>query len=50
MDVVQNIRKIDGEVEEAIFKDTKEQVSKDIYSELQNLKSAFDTLVSNSQE
>ena len=47
VDVVKEIQTVDASVEETIYKDTKEQVSKDLYDELQSLKKQFDTIVSN---
>lgn len=39
-------KKIDAEVEDLVFKDAaKDNVAKSIYKEIQDLKSAFDTLV-----
>jgi hypothetical protein len=43
---MQNIRKVDLEVEDLVFKDaSKDVVAKSIYKEIQDLKSAFDSLV-----
>ena len=43
VEVTQQIKKIDEEVEERVFKDTaKDKVAKDIYKEIQTLKSNFD--------
>jgi|LakMenEpi03Aug12_release.lakeMendotaPanAssembly.Ray.scaffolds.fasta_scaffold3720503_2 hypothetical protein len=43
---MQNIRKVDLEVEDLVFKDaSKDAVAKSIYKEIQDLKSAFDSLV-----
>ncbi len=51
VDVTQQIKKIDEEVEERVFKDTaKDKVAKDIYKEIQTLKSNFDQLITAVQE
>jgi hypothetical protein len=50
VDVVEDIKKVDADVEDVIYKDTKDSVSKEIYEELQSLKRQFDTIVANAQE
>ncbi len=42
---------MDTEVEDLVFKDAqKDKVAKDIYKEIQSLKSDFDTLITSVQE
>ena len=46
-----DIKKIDEEVEERVFKDTaKDKIAKDIYKEIQTLKQNFDVLITGVQE
>jgi len=43
---MQDTKKIDAEVEDLVFKDaSKDTVAKSIYKEIQDLKGAFDSLV-----
>jgi methyl-accepting chemotaxis protein len=46
--VVKQIQAVDVEVEEAVFKETKDKLVKEIYDEIQSLKGMFDTIVSSS--
>lgn len=48
--LVKQIQEVDVEVEDAVFKETKDKLVKEIYDEIQNLKGMFDTIVSNEQE
>ncbi len=48
--VVKQIQAVDVEVEEAVFKETKDKLVKEIYDEIQSLKGMFDTIVSSSQD
>ena len=48
---MKQIKAVDNEVEELVFKDAqKDKVAKDIYKEIQGLKSDFDTLITSLQE
>jgi hypothetical protein len=43
---MRQIKTVDTEVEDLVFKDAqKDKVAKDIYKEIQSLKSDFDTLI-----
>lgn len=48
--LVKQIQIVDNEVEEAVFKETKDKLVKEIYDEIQNLKGMFDTICTNEQE
>ena len=49
--ITADVKKIDEEVEERVFKDTaKDKVAKDIYKEIQTLKQNFDLLITGVQE
>ena len=48
--LVKQIQQVDVEVEDAVYKETKDKLVKEIYDEIQNLKGMFDTIVSNEQE
>lgn len=45
--LVKQIKSVDVEVEDAVFKETKDKLVKEIYDEIQNLKGMFDTIISN---
>lgn len=48
---MQNIKKIDLEVEDRVFTDaSKDEVAKKIYKEIQDLKGAFDAVITGIQE
>ena len=47
---MRQIQAVDVEVEDAVFKETKDKLVKEIYDEIQNLKGMFDTIVGNEQE
>jgi len=45
------LKKIDIDVEDLVYTDAvKDKVSKEVYTEIQNLKGKFDTMISNEQE
>lgn len=48
--IVKQIQQVDVDVEDAVFKETKDKLVKEIYDEIQNLKGMFDTIVGNEQE
>lgn len=51
INVTSEIKKIDEEVEERVFKDTaKDKIAKEIYKEIQTLKANFDQLITGVQE
>jgi len=48
---MRQIKTVDTEVEDLVFKDAqKDKVAKDIYKEIQSLKSDFDTLITSQKK
>ena len=49
--IIGDLRKIDVEVEDIVYKDAvKDKTSKEVYAAIQDLKSKFDSMISNDQE